>query len=307
MHDAVIGLLLTCGVGLLWSFVGVYFKLMANWKLNPYNVNIITVLIGIVINLTFVTKTGDFISGKMLFPTWGYVLFVMMASFVNASGSYILQHSMLYGKSGVTWAIGQSALIIPFFSITILYSEPWNLFKLAGTGAIVAGMITIAIRNMQKSQAADAPNPRYGLQLALAAFVVLGIAQSMTSATSFLSYSDPGVCRPLITGIGGLFAAIAGKIYLKDKGFYFPKRLYPVALLLAIQSVVVTVMQFFALDHLKACGMNGIFFPVAIGLCIAGYSIWSVLFFKEKSSRLFYAGVAMILAGIAGFCVTVQL
>jgi drug/metabolite transporter (DMT)-like permease len=307
MSDAVIGLLLTCGVGLLWSFVGVFYKLMANWKLNPYNVNIITVFTGIVMNLIFVTKTGDFITGKMDFPTWGYVFFVMIAGFVNAGGSYILQRSMVYGNSGVTWAIGQSALIIPFLSITIIYSEPWNLFKLAGTGAIVLGMITIAARNLQKGQTADAPKPRYGIQLALTSFVVLGIAQSMTSATSFMTYTDPGLCRPLLIGIGSLFAAIAGKIYLKDKGFYFPKKLYPVVILLAAQGVIVAVMQFFALDYLKACGMNGIFFPIAIGLCIAGYSVWSVLFFKEKSSRLFFAGVAMILTGIACYCITTKL
>ena len=79
MSDAVIGLLLTCGVGLLWSFVGVFYKLMANWKLNPYNVNIITVFTGIVMNLIFVTKTGDFIAGKMDFPTWGYVFFALFS------------------------------------------------------------------------------------------------------------------------------------------------------------------------------------------------------------------------------------
>ena len=70
-----------------------------------------------------------------------------------------------------------------------------------------------------------------------------------------------------------------------------------------MQSVLVQAMQFFALDRLKACGMNGIFFPVAVGLCIAGYSAWSVLFFKEKASGLFIGGVAVILGGIACFCI----
>ncbi len=303
MSDAVTGFLLTCGVGLLWSGVGVFFKLMANWKLNPYNVNIITGLIGIALNLLFVTETGKFIAGEMEPPTPGYALFVLFAGFVNSGGSYILQRSMLYGKSSVMWAIGQCALIVPFFSITIIYDEPWDMFKLAGTGAIVAGMIAITARNEQQSQA-DAPKPRYGLQLALTAFAVIGAAQSMTSATSFMTYNDPGSCRPLIAGIGGLFAAVAGKICLKDKGFYLPGKLFLVILLLSIHSVMVQVMQFLALDRLQACGMNGIFFPVAIGLCIAGYSFFAVLFFKEKVSRLFISGTAMILLGIACYCFT---
>ena len=302
MSDAVIGLLLTLGIGLLWSLVGVYYKLMANWKLNPYNVGIITGLIGILLTLTFVTKTGKFIAGDVALPSWGYALFVLFAGFANTGGCYILQRSMLYGKSGVTWAIGQCALIVPFFTITIIFSEPWDMLKLAGTAAIVAGMITIAAGNSQKQQN-DAPKPRYGLQLAVVSFAVLGLAQSMTSATSFMTYTDPGICRPFIAGIGGILATITGKIYLKDKGFYFPKKLFWVVLLLAMQAVIVQAMQFFALDRLKACGMNGVFFPIAIGLCIAGYSVWSVVFFKEKSSRLFFGGVAAILAGIACFCI----
>lgn len=302
MSDAVTGLLLTCGIGLLWSFIGVYYKLMANWKLNPFNVGIITGVIGIVLNLLFVTRTEKFISGETALPSWGYILFVLLAGFANSGGSYILQRSMLYGKSGVTWAIGQCALIVPFFAITVIYSEPWNMLKLAGTGVIVAGMLFIALWNSGKNSS-EAPRLRYGLVLALAAFAVLGIAQSMTSATSFMSYTDQGICRPVITVTGGLLATAAGKIYLKDKGFYFPGKLFLVVFLLAIQSVAVHVMQFAALDHLKACGMNGVFFPIAVGLCIAGYSVWSVLFFKEKCSWIFIGSVAAILAGITCFCV----
>ena len=58
MGDFASGLLLTCTIGLLWSFTGVYYKLMAKWKLNPYDVGILTGIIGIVVNLLFVTKTG---------------------------------------------------------------------------------------------------------------------------------------------------------------------------------------------------------------------------------------------------------
>ena len=302
MGDFASGLLLTCTIGLLWSFTGVYYKLMAKWKLNPYDVGILTGIIGIVVNLLFVTKTGKFFSGEIPLPSWHYGVFVLFAGFANGWGSYVLQRSMLYGKSGVTWAIGQCALIVPFFAITIIYSEPWNLLKLSGTAVIAAGMIAVALRNSQKSSA-EAPDPRYGVVLALAAFVILGGAQSMTSATSFMSYTDQGLLRPLITGAGAVLAAAACKIYLKEKKFYFPKKLIPVITLLSLQAVLVQVMQFCALDRLKNCGMNGVFFPIAVGLCIAGYSVWSLLFFKEKCSGLFIGSVAAILFGIGCFCI----
>ena len=301
MSDAVIGLLLTLLIGLLWSFVGVYYKLMANWKINPFNIGIVTGTLGIVLSLCFITHTGSFLNGELPLPGWKYVVFVLLAGFANSGGCYILQRSMLYGRSGVMWAIGQSALVVPFLAITILYSEPWSFIKLAGTAAILVGMAFFGMKNSQKS--GDAPRPRYGLQLALISFLILGLAQTMFSALSFFAYDDPGESRPLLAGAGALLATAFCKIVLKDRGFHFERKLLPVILLLAMQGVIVLLLQFSALDHLRRCGMNGIFFPVAVGLCIGGYALWAVLFFKEKPTRILTAGLCAILTGILCFCI----
>lgn len=299
MSNAMIGILLTLLIGILWSFIGVYYKLLANWKINPFNIGIVTGIFGIALSLTAVTHTGRFLSGELPLPDWKYALFVCAAGFLNTAGCYVLQRSMLYGRSGVTWAIGQSALIVPFLAVTILYSEPWNFIKLAGTAAILCGMALFALKN----SGGDAPRPRYGLQLALISFAILGVAQTMFSVTSFFEYKDPGASRPLFVGVGTLVATIASKIALKDKGFSFERKLIPIMILLAAQTVAILFLQFLALDNLKKCGMNGIFFPVAIGLCIGGYSLWAVLFFKEKPTKILAAGLGAILTGIFCFCI----
>lgn len=294
------GLLLTFAVGILWSLVGVYYKLMAKWDLSVFNISLVTGGMSLLVltgNLIFNLSGGG--SGAAVpLPDAGYLLFVLASGFVNSGGSLILQRSMVHGKSCVTWAIGQSALVIPFLSITLIFGEPWNLYRVAGTAIILAGMVILSLRSGGDSAA---PRPGYGIALALIAFAVLGLAQSMTAATSFFRYEDSAGVRPVLQSIGALLAVVAGKMLLHDKGFRLNSKALNIILLLVIQGVIATLLQFKALDLLKADNMNNAFFPIAIGICIAGYSIWSMAFFREKPNRYIIAGTLGILAGIAAY------
>ncbi|MBP5182846.1 MAG: hypothetical protein J6331_07465 [Lentisphaeria bacterium] len=293
------GFLLTFITGFLWSVVGVYYKAMAKWKLNVYDLMFVMGALSTLLTLLVFTKAGPLLSGALEAPTLGYVLFLFAASLANVTGSFILQRSMVYGKSGVTWAIGQSAFILPFLFITLFFSEPWSILKGAGSLSVLAGILLFAAKPSSANEQ-DAPRPKYGIQLALLAFLVLGTAQSMTSMSSFFSYSDPAMLRPAIACFSTFLAAGAGKLLTGGKGFSLNGKALLIILLHAVQTVIATALQFIALDKLKVCGMNGIFFPVAIGCCIALYSVWSVLFFKEKATRTFLFGILLILGGI--FC-----
>lgn len=94
-------------------------------------------------------------------------------------------------------------------------------------------------------------------------------------------------------------ALLAGKAVLKEFSFGFSPKTVMLALLISIQGGVTLYLQFKALDYLTANDMNGIFFPVAVGLCIAGYSILSRAFFNAKISL---PGMFAILAGIGAYC-----
>lgn len=295
------GLLLTFAVGILWSLVGVYYKLMAKWDLSVFNISLVTGGMSLLVltgNLIFNLSGGGTGPAAPL-PDAGYLLFVLASGFVNTGGSLILQRSMVYGKSCVTWAIGQSALVIPFLSITLIFGEPWNPYRVAGTAIILSGMVILSLRSGGGDSAASRPG--YGIALALIAFAVLGLAQSMTAATSFFRYEDSAGVRPVLQSIGALMAVVAGKMLLHDKGFRLNSKALKIIFLLVIQGVIATLLQFKALDLLKADNMNNAFFPIAIGICIAGYSIWSIVFFREKPNRYIIAGTLGILAGIAAY------
>ena len=299
MNDLLTGFLLTFLTGLLWSFVGVYYKSMAKWKLSLYNVMLVMGALSTLLTLLFITKVSALVSGAIPLPSTGYLLFISGAFFTNIAGSFILQKSMAYGKSGVCWAMGQSAFILPFLAITLIFSEPWNLLKAAGTLSVLAGMIFFAAKTSAAEQK-ESSQPGKGVRLAILAFFVLGTAQSMISVSSFLSYPDAGMLRTSLACFCTFIAALFCKIITKEKGFFLSKKALLLILCFAVQTVATTYIQFIALDKLKAYGMNGIFFPVAIGLCIALYSVWSILFFREKAGKYFIGGLTLILAGI--FC-----
>lgn len=298
----VIGLLLSLLVGLLWTCVGVFYKMMAQWKLSPFNISLVTAPATLVLTLLFFTKTGALLSGELALPDWTYVLYIIIAGGVNMGGSLILQRSMLYGKSAVTWAIGQSALIVPFLAITLIFSEPWSLSKVMGSLTILIGMAVFACRNDEKQNIL--PRARYGLFLALLAFAVLGIAQTMMSGASYLSYKDPGHTRPVLSVIGSFFAVLTGKFLLKERGFHLERKAWLLICLIIIQGAVAACAQFIAMDHLAACRMNAVFFPFAIGVCIGGYTLCSVIFFKEKMTKLIGLGTLLVLSGIVLFCLS---
>ena len=296
------GLLLTFLVGILWTFVGVFYKMMAQWKLSVFDISLVTGPATLLLTLLFYSKTGALLSGDAERPDWIYILYVIFGGAVNAGGSLILQRSMIYGKSSVTWAIGQSSLVIPFVAISLLFSEPWSAFKISGAAAVLAGMAVLSCRNGEKSS--ELPRARYGLFLAFLAFAVLGLAQTTISGTSYLNYHDPGKIRPVLLLAGSFLATAAGKIMLKERGFRLERKAWLLIGAILVQGAVATCVQFIAMDRLAACRMNAVFFPFAVGVCIAGYAVCSVVFFKEKMTKFLAAGTLLVLTGIAFFCVS---
>ncbi|MBO4647863.1 MAG: DMT family transporter [Lentisphaeria bacterium] len=292
-------ILLTLTVGILWSLVGLFYKMIAQYKLSVFNISCVTNLVSLTVM--------SFLLGRELFrlpeipvpPAW-FVLFMLFAGFINCAGSLMLQRSMVYGRSGVTWAIGQSSLVVPFVVITLIFSEVWSPFRLTGTALVLGGMATLGLR--KESGSDSAPRPQYGIVLSLIAFAVLGAAQSMMSASSYLPFADDAGMRPVLLSAGSISAILLGKWLLHDRGWAFSRRAWLIVLGLSLEGVAALYLQFRALDLLKASGMNSIFFPIAIGTCIAVYSVWAVVLFREKLDRRTVGGTLLILAGIAFYC-----
>ncbi len=297
------GLLFSLLTGTVWIFTGIFFHTVAKRGLSIFNICIVTNFCAFLLAPLLLTKTGSFFKGSLPLPGFGYVLFVLGAGFLNMSGSLFLQRAMACGKSGTAWALGQSALIVPFLSLSLIFGETPGLWKSLGIFCVIMGMLLLGRRTPEEKAHPGSPPPEKaenGIPLALAAFCLLGIAQSMTAATGHLSYTDPGNLRPLLTLGGSFTALLSGKILLRDKGFSMSRLSWLLAFLMSFSNLLALSLQFLAIDALAGCGAGALFFPAAVGSCIAGYSLYSVLFLKEKNCRILLCGTGVILSGI--FC-----
>ncbi|MBO5695719.1 MAG: hypothetical protein J6S98_09980 [Lentisphaeria bacterium] len=294
----VTGILLTLFIGFLWSLVGIAYKFIAKENLSVFDIALVNAFLTIVVLLSILGWNIHTDGASM--PDAGFCWLVIAGGCINAAGGYVLQWSMKYCRSSVAWAIGQSALIIPFLSITLIFNEAWLALKVIGTVVIIGGMLVLSFSPAKKTQ--EMPRPTYGIVLALISFLVLGIGQAMLSATSYMPFEDTAGYRPVLAAFGGLAAVIGGKIAVKEKGFRITKKALCVIVFYLVQGVISQTVQYHAMDALKVVGMNACFFPIAIGTCIALYSVWSVTVFKESTNRYVIGGTAAIVCGIAAYC-----
>ncbi len=295
------GIFFTLLVGLLSALVGVLYKIAAKKELNIFNITLAASIFSLFI--LGGSSAGNLRTAESVDCSLFQILFVILAGGIGTAGALILQRSMIYGNSGISWAIGQSALIVPFLSITLIFGESWHPAKICGTVFILAGMAVLSVPDSSgQTESTPLKNPKYGLFLALLSFAVLGLAQSMMSATSYLFPPDHAGLRPLLMTAGAIPATFCGKILLHDKDYRLNKGALLVLVLLCFQVIASNTLQFKALDLLKNIGMNGIFYPVAIGTGIGAYTLCSVLAFREKANAFTIIGIAGILAGILAYC-----
>ena len=52
-------------VGFLWTCVGVFYKMMAQWKLSIFDISLVTCPCTLILTILFYTKTGAFLSGEL--------------------------------------------------------------------------------------------------------------------------------------------------------------------------------------------------------------------------------------------------
>ncbi|MBQ9088972.1 MAG: EamA family transporter [Lentisphaeria bacterium] len=282
-------------VGMLWSCTGIFYGHISRSKLDVYLVWICCALISIAFaSLSGITDVPALISGKIPLPSAGYAGFMFGAGMLNLTGSLTLYQALKRGNPGIAWAIGQSALIVPLIALSIWYKEPLQLYKVIGIVFIIGGIIALAgDKNKEGS-----PVQNTGIMLALLAFCITGGAGTMTSSCGYFSYNDQGNIRTLITLSAYMLTALIWKLCARDFSFKLNRKALGIIGLMALSTCTGIFLQFKGLDHLAAKRAGGVFFPLAIGICVAGFSLYTILVKKEKYSLTAGCGLAAVILGI---------
>ncbi|MBN2642274.1 MAG: hypothetical protein JXR78_11510 [Victivallales bacterium] len=293
-----IGILTAIGTGLLWTVVGGAMSYCARAKIDfksYYAVNMfLSALFTAAVYIRWNVVSSDLVGN--LLPL---VFVIGGAGLISAIGIIVMQSAMARGHNGVIWAIGQSALIIPFLAGIVLFGEACGFMRVLGLMLILLGMVLpVWSRRNRESSNSSGNGGSLWLKLALIAFVLFGIGQTFQSIPSYWTgWQDNACLRPTL-GCVGSFVGIVGSMIVFRSRLLLSRKMLLLALLMAAQSVLSIRLFYVAMDHLAAHGMGSIGFPMIVGSCIFGFSIYSIFILKEKCNISGWVALTLTVSGI---------
>ncbi|OGV47614.1 MAG: hypothetical protein A2X49_05035 [Lentisphaerae bacterium GWF2_52_8] len=204
-----------------------------------------------------------------------------------------MRKAMEMGRHGIVWTIGQSSMLIPFAAGALLWNERISGFRIAG---LLLLALSLPFCAAAKKDAGEIRVSSW-LGYCFAAFALIGASQFLSMIPShWEGWEDKAGLRvPLLF----LFSALLwlGMIVLQRRRIEFA----PILRLSLAYSAFVLAGQltlYRSLDIMSAQGLSSIVYPMAIGTCIGGFFVYSIIALKEKFGFGSGLGVASAIAGI---------
>ena len=227
-----------------------------------------------------------------------------VSGIVNYLCFIVARAAMKRGPSGLTWAILQSAFIMPFLMGVIFFNVPCSVWRWLGLGVMVAAMYLMGRGGQaeEKEQEPKEHSPKsVWLFYTFLAFAAAGFSQCAFTLPSYFIIEQNGgisnmIFRAGINSIGAflifLFAPLWNKKCFNAKGTLWS------ILLITLTSLCGILTLLTGLDTLVAHGAGAIGYPISLGSNIAAFLIYTAVRFKERLSFPAAAGVGCCLAGI---------
>lgn len=288
------GMAMLAAVGLLWACNGVIMSVAERRGLLATELFCVSTALSLIVGLAMVFRDGTRMDISL---SVGCVLAALMALAGAASilGAVCTQKAMSGGHNGVVWVVSQAALVLPFLMGSLAFDERFTWNGVTGLGCVLLCLTLFgACRQSGGQTAVHAPN---WLTLTLGAFLLNGVCQCLASLPSY--WRLPGLSAALRGTFLQAGAMLAMLTLLVARG----RRLGWSSLWLALALAIIAsasqyLLLFQGLDRLAKSGAGAVGYPLAIGTCVMGFSIYSILVVREKTSSTQYAALALGLSGI---------
>ncbi len=213
--------------------------------------------------------------------------------------TYVLTaKAMRAGPNGLVWGMMQSGMIGSFLMGVCFFGEPVTLLRVTGFLLIVGGILAMGCG---KDNSRNATGKMWMIP-SLGAFFLVIVTHCCNTLPSFLPeaaktgsvfrtfgmYSG-GVIGFALTTLPGIFR----NKWIGGKGEWY------MAAVLMVLSLSASVFLFYnGLNLLARAGRGSLGYPVAIGVCVVGFSLFSLCVLKEKIALLSKLGLAAVCGGI---------
>ena len=206
--------------------------------------------------------------------------------------------AMQMGPNGLVWGIMQSGMIGSFLMGVLCFGEKAAPLRLLGLALILGGILSMGLSKDRKS----ASGGKNWILPSLAAFLLVMVTHCCNTLPSY--FPETAGSSPVFRTMGFYFGGVIGFMLSTLPGMirkhnFGGRNEWIVAGIMMLLNTSASVFLFYrGLDRLAKSGCGGLGYPIAIGVCIIGFSLYSLLILKEKFARLSLAGLTAVCFGI---------
>ena len=230
-----------------------------------------------------------------------YFLVGVLNCFLNIT----IAAAMKQGPNSLVWAILQSGMLIPFLFGICFHHVAAGPLRLLGMCSMLAAL---AILSMGKHGENNATGSSWLLP-SFVAFLIVGVQQTISNEPSYYQETRAGIpiiYRCLALCSGNLAATLPSLLRFSHKGglhqlreAFKGKWLWLYAIILQVSILIEKLLlSFNAMDMMAKLGNGAISYPVMVISCIAGFTLYSILFLHERVTWRSVTGLFLCTLGI---------
>ena len=295
MLDSFSGLLLVITAGVCWIGAGIS---VSKSSARGWDYNIIQGLsyLGSALLCALILAGSMPESGPEHFSGPAFQL-SFLAGITNFYTYVFTSKAMQRGPNGLVWGIMQAGMIGSFLMGVFFFGEKAAPVRLIGLVLILGGVLIMGMSKDNKT----AEKGKNWMLPALAAFLLVMLTHCCNALPSYLSAAETdSTVRTLGLYFGGFigFALTTLPGMIRNRNFGGKGEWITAAILMILNTSASLFFFFRGLNLLAQNGCGGLGYPVATGVCVAGFSLYSLLILKEKIARLSLIGLIAVCLGI---------
>ena len=292
-----LGFLLVTFAGICWIGLGVSVSVCASRK---WDYNIVQGLnyLGVSLICLLVLACGAWPQAtdrKILALVF---LLNCCAGISNFFTYFLTAKAMRLGPNGLVWGMMQSGMIGSFLMGICFFGEPVTLLRLTGLILIIGGILAMGFGKDNSRSTTG----KLWLLPSIGAFFLVMVTHCCNALPSFLP--EAAATGSVFRTFGMYFGGVIGFALIMLPGIFRNKKLgrkeeWYMAAVLIVLSVSANIFLFYnGLNLLARAGRGSLAYPVAIGVCVVGFSLFSLCILKEKIALLSKIGLAAVCTGI---------
>ena len=295
------GIVLLILAGICWVAIGIAVSRCAATGLNYNIVQMISSAGAALISVPVLFLSGGRpeLPGKILLAVFLLHFGAGVANYFN----YVLTaRAMRLGHNGIVWGMMQSGLLAPFLMGVLFFNVPLPLGRVLGIAAILCGILLLGVTRDPGAGRRSSSRARW-LIPAFGAFLLAGVTQCCNSLPSYwkIAADSGSVFRTFSCMTGN---AVGFLICLEfDPALRRSPRSaeWKIGLLLLLLFCLSNYFFFYnGLNLVAEAGAGSIGYPIPIGVCIVGCTVYCAVHRKERFPLAGWIGLIAVTLGIIG-------